>query len=329
MKPLSERRFDVLCAGEALVDFLPETRGRLGDVETWRRAAGGSPANVATGLARLGARVRFLGVVGDDELGGFLSRALEGEGIDVALMRRAEERTGIVFISLDEKGERSFTDYRKPSAELLFSTADVARVDFEQVRTVHFSLNSLVFPEAAKGAREMVRRAKAAGCVLSCDPNLRLHFWPDPAPLKELVVELLPQMDVVKLAEDEIEFCTGERDPEQALRRLEKSGIGLPVVTLGERGALYARAGELIQVAAPKVEAVDLTGAGDGFDAGLLAKLSGCLRSDLRLDELSAEQVREAVGLGCEIGAAVVTRLGAVAGLPRRPVLEDRPGRER
>src|SRR5579863_3373976 len=121
------REFDVICVGEALVDFLPESAGKpVRDVERWTRCSGGSPANVAIGLSRLGCNVGFSGVVGEDEFGAFLQSALAAEGIDVEGVRTTREaRTGLAFVALSESGERSFTFYRKPSAELLLGVDDV------------------------------------------------------------------------------------------------------------------------------------------------------------------------------------------------------------
>jgi fructokinase len=316
---LSQRSFDALCVGEALVDFLPDSRTRsVREVERWTRCPGGSPANVAIGLARLGARAAFLGVVGDDEFGQFLRGALVREGVDVSALRLTREaRTGLVFITLDEAGERSFTDYRKPSAELLLSSADVGRFALAQTRIVHLVANSLLLPAAAQAGRELLREGRAQGCLTSCDPNLRCSFWDDPQRLRALVGELLPWCDVVKLAADETEFVTGEADPARAARGLVERGVTLGVVTLGAQGALACRGGRLLRVAAPKVDVVDQTGAGDGFDAGLLCALAERLRAGRTLDALDDEEVRAAMELGCRVGALVVERLGAVAGLPR------------
>jgi len=252
VNPLARRPFDVVCMGEALVDFLPDTRARrVRDVVGWTRCPGGSPANVAIGLARLGARSAYVGVVGDDEFGHFLKGALAAEGVDVRAMRlTGEARTGLVFITLDEKGERSCTDYRKPSAELLLAPADVAAVDLGDARCVHLVANSLVLPAAAQAAQELLRSARASGCLTSCDPNLRCSFWDDPARLRALVADLLPQLDVLKLADDEIEFVTGEADPGRALRARADRGVRLPVVTLGPRGVVALREGRLLEAAA-------------------------------------------------------------------------------
>lgn len=323
MKPLSQRRFDAVCVGEALVDFLPDARSqRVREVERWTRCPGGSPANVAIGLARLGARSAYLGVVGDDEFGHFLRGALLAEGVDVSAMRLTREsRTGLVFITLDETGERSFTDYRKPSAELLLEPADVRRFDLGEARAAHLVANSLLTPAAREAGRELLRSARENGCLTSCDPNLRCSFWDDPRELRRLIEGLLPMCDVVKLADDEIEFVTGELDPERAARALCERGVGLGIVTRGAEGVLACRGGRILAVAAPKVAVVDQTGAGDGFDAGLLSSLNERLRAGEPFAALSDEAIREALTFGCRVGARVVTRLGAVAGLPRREEL--------
>lgn len=319
MRPHSERALDLLCVGEALVDLLPEERGRkVRDVERWTRCSGGSPANVAIGAARLGRRTAFLGVVGEDEFGHFLRGSLEREGVRTHWMRQTREaRTGLAFVSIADDGDRSFVFYRKPSAEFLLSVADVERAELEQARVVHFGTNSLLLPQAADAARELVKRARAAGAVVSCDPNLRLHVWDDPMVLHGLLRELLPGADVIKVAEDEAEFCTGERDPERAARALGDLGAELAIVTLGAAGALWCRNGAIHRVPAPQVEAIDATGAGDGFVSGLLSRLTAELEAGRALRELDDEEIADATRFACRVGSAVVTRLGAVAGLPR------------
>ncbi|MBI5545544.1 MAG: carbohydrate kinase [Deltaproteobacteria bacterium] len=324
MKPLSGRTFDVVCVGEALVDFLPDRRGqRVRDVERWTRCPGGSPANVSIGLARLSARAAYLGVVGEDEFGAFLTDALAAEGVDVSAVRRTRlARTGLVFITLDESGERSFTDYRKPSAELLLEPGDVRRFELSDTRAAHLVANSLLEPAAGEAGRELLASARAAGCLTSCDPNLRCSFWDEPRRLRELIDSLLPLTDVIKLAEDEVEFVTAEKNPARAARRLAERGVKLAVVTLGARGAMACRDGRILAAVAPRVEVVDQTGAGDGFDAGLLFWITRAMRSGRAFESLSDAEIVAAMTLACRVGANVVTRLGAVAGLPRLAEVE-------
>lgn len=310
---------DVVCIGETLVDFLPSAPGRsVREVEAWYPCTGGSPANVAVGLARLGGRSAMVGVVGADEFGHLLRERLAAEGVDVSRLRQTPEaRTGLVFISLDSRGERSFTFFRTRSAEFLLGERDVDPDFLGRARVMHCGTNSLQLPEAREAMVRMARLSREAGRIVSCDPNLRLHAWEDPNTLKPLLASLLPLCTVVKLSEDELAFVTGTSEPEAALEYLRGLGVPLPVVTLGERGAVFLWKGELTRVSAPEARVVDTTGAGDGFMAGLLFGLTRRYPDAEALQGASREELAELVSFGCVVGARVVERLGAVAGLPR------------
>ncbi|NOK04919.1 MULTISPECIES: carbohydrate kinase [Myxococcus] len=314
---------DVVCFGETLVDFLPAAPGhRVRDVPAWHPCPGGSPANVAVGLARLGLRPAMLGVVGADEFGHFLRERLAAEGVDVSHLRQtAEARTGLVFISLDGKGERSFTFFRTRSAEFLLGQADVDAAFLSGAKAVHCGSNSLQWPEAQEAAVRMLGLARDAGLIVSCDPNLRLHAWEDTSLLKGLLARMLPLCTVVKLSEEEIGFVTGTEVPHEALTRLAAMGVPLPVVTLGERGALLLWKGERIHVAAPQTHVVDTTGAGDGFVAGLLQGLVRWYGGAEALGDATGAELTALATFACEVGARVVEKLGAVDGLPRAEVL--------
>lgn len=310
----------VVCVGEALVDFLPGTPGgRVRDTESWLRCSGGSPANVAVGVARLGGRSAFLGVVGEDEFGHYLVQALRCEGVDVARMRQSREgKTGLVFVSIDGAGQRSFAFHRTRSAEYLLHPSDVDAAWIGQARVVHVGTNSLLLPEAQQAVRAAVEAARAAGRVVSMDPNLRLHAWPDPSVLRGVLEGLIPQVHVLKLAEDEFPWVTGEASASLALRQLEDRGVALPVITLGPAGAVFRWRGAEHRVPAPAAAVRDTTGAGDGFMAGLLL---GICRDHPTADSMLAADAtwwRTWVTLGCQVGSRVCERLGAVTGLPRR-----------
>jgi fructokinase len=310
---------DVVTIGEALVDFLPSAAGRrVREVESWGPSIGGSLANVAVGLARLGARSAMVGVVGEDEFGHFLRERLAAEGVDVSHLRQTHEgRTGLVFISLDARGERSFTFFRTRSAEFLLGERDVDPAFLERARAVHCGTNSLHLPEARVAMLRMLTSAREAGRIVSCDPNLRLHAWADPTELKPLLAKLLPLCSVVKLSEEEIRFVTGTDDPEAALDHLHGLGVALPVVTLGEKGAVLLWKGERVRVPAPVARVVDTTGAGDGFTAAFLFGLTRRYADAAALAGASREALEELATFACAVGARVVEKLGAVAGLPR------------
>jgi fructokinase len=309
----------VVCVGEALVDFLPgEVGGRVRDTETWIRCSGGSPANVAVGVARLGGCAAMLGVVGEDEFGHYLVQALRAEGVDVHRMRQTREgKTGLVFVSVDAAGQRSFAFHRTRSAEYLLRPSDVDVAWLGEARVVHVGTNSLLMPEAQQAVTAGFAAARAAGRVITMDPNLRLHAWPDPSVLRGVLERLIPQVDVLKLAEDEFPWVTGEGDVSAALRHLEARGVTVPVITLGPAGAAFRFRGEEHRLPAPLVAVVDTTGAGDGFMAGLLAGISRTFESVDALRASTPDWWRTWVGFGCQVGSRVCERLGAVTGLPR------------
>ncbi|MFL5455396.1 MAG: carbohydrate kinase family protein, partial [Myxococcales bacterium] len=148
---------------------------------------------------------------------------------------------------------------------------------------------------------------------VSFDPNVRAHLWKDLGDLRALCEGVFPSSDVVKLSREESEVCTGERDPRRAAAALVSQGVKLACITLGADGAIARQAARQFRVRSPRVRVVDTTGAGDGFVAGLLSRLSG---EDL--DSIPDAALQDALAFACAVGSRVCTRLGAVAGLPRK-----------
>jgi fructokinase len=317
----ADARVDVFCLGEALVDLLPTATGPLEDVPSFERHPGGAPANVAIGLARLGRRSALIGVVGDDPFGRFVAKALASEGVDVSqLYLAAGVKTGLAFVSLDDAGRPRFYAPGNTAAELLLSAEQTSQIPFARGRIAHFS-TALLRSESSRAATfDFVERARAHGLVLAFDPNLRLHHLSDTAPLALDVARLLPEMDVVKLSEEEISFVTGRDEPAAAARALIDRGATLAVVTRGALGAVWAARlesgveGGLVETRPAKL--VDTTGAGDGFHAALLDALARTLAADRPLSSLSRSEVTAIVARACEAGTRVCEALGAVAGLP-------------
>src|SRR5262245_65759877 len=152
---------DVLSFGEVIVDFFPEVRGTLlRDVERFGRHVGGAPANVAVGLARLGVRAGLMTLVGADEFGAFLVAALEAEGVDTAgVGTHRTARTGITFVAVGPRGERSFLFYRHPSADQLVAEHDVDGALVAKARVLHYGSSTL--PRAPARARTRKAPARA------------------------------------------------------------------------------------------------------------------------------------------------------------------------
>jgi fructokinase len=310
---------DVVCMGETLVDFLPAEAGRrVREVSSWAPCIGGSLANVSVGLSRLGARSGLVSVLGSDEFGHFLRERLEAEGVDVSHVRQTKDaRTGLVFISLDARGERSFTFFRTRSAEFLLGEEDVHPHLLRRTRVLHWGSNSLHLPEARTAVRQAIEQVRGAGGIVTCDPNLRLHAWADPSEPKRILEQLLPLCTVVKLSEEEMPVVTGYTGVREALDFLLGMGVPLPVVTLGEKGAAFPWQGEVVHVPAPPARVQDTTGAGDGFVSAFLYGLTRRYTDAHSLRGATRESLTELATFACVVGSRVVERLGAVAGLPR------------
>jgi len=325
---------DVLSYGEALVDFLPDTSGvKLRDVPSFRRVSGGAPANMAIGISRLGGRVGLMGNVGADEFGHFLVEHLQKEGVDTSGVRQTSEaRTGITFVSLDAKGERTFLFFRAPSADMLFRVEDIRVETIEACSIFIAGSNLLITPEIARTTFTALDHARRFGKFILIDPNIRQHLWSDLEHAKTIIHELLNYADIVKLNDDEIEFLAPGGDAKTLYQEvLRPAGVRALIATRAERGAEVFCGDIHTQSVAPKVTVLDTTGAGDGFVVGLV---TGLLRQATDHGELSPEILQRAMNewdasswrrilnLGCWVGSKVCTQLGATTALPLR---EDIP----
>lgn len=300
---------DVLVLGEAFVDFVPLHRGPLREARGFEMHSGGAPGNLAIGAARLGARVAFVGVVGDDEFGHFLRGTLAGEGIDCADVRvAAGHQTGLCFITLDGNGERRFL-HRGGDAARQLGPEDVRPARVAAARAVSFGCIVLSTPHGAAAVDRLI--ASATGLVC-CDPGTCPPWCGDPAVVGGRLRAALQRCHVVKCSSEEAGFAAGTAEPEAAARALVEQGAELAVVTVGAEGAVWARRGEIGHVPAPAVEVVDTTGAGDAFMAALVTRLAA---EDTRPGALPVNRLEAHLGFACRTGAAAVTRRGAVAGL--------------
>ncbi|MDE3071970.1 MAG: carbohydrate kinase, partial [Pseudomonadota bacterium] len=169
----------VLCFGEALIDFHAEGRDPYGYPRAFVPFAGGAPANVAVAVAKLGGAARFAGMLGTDLFGDLLLDSLRRAGVDTRdVARTGEANTALAFVALDAHGERSFSFYRPPSADLLFRPGHFRADAFADTAVFHVCSNSMTEPLAAETTREGMRRARAAGALVSFDLNLRPALWP-------------------------------------------------------------------------------------------------------------------------------------------------------
>jgi fructokinase len=310
---------DVICLGEVLIDFVPTvTPTTLIDAPAFRKAPGGAPANVAVALARLCRSSAFMGMTGDDPFGHFLQQTLAEAGVDTGPLRFTHEaRTALAFVSLRADGERQFMFYRHPSADMLLRPEDVDEAVIRASRALHFGSISLISEPSRSATLHAIELARAAGCLISCDPNLRLALWPDAGAARAGLVEAIAAADVVKISDDELLFLTGSTDPGAARAHLWQAHHRLLVVTLGASGCVFMTAGVTGMVGGFSVASVDATGAGDAFVAGLL---DGLLADPDALGD--PDRLRAICRFACAVGALTTTERGAIPALPTRAVVE-------
>ena len=312
---------DALCLGELLVDFVPTRTGAgLAEAETFQKAAGGAPANVAVGLARLGVSSGFMGQVGDDGFGRFLAGTLAGAGVDTAALRvTARARTALAFVSLAADGEREFLFYRSPSADMLYSPEDVDEAAIARAKLLHFGSIGLISEPSRSATLHAVALARRHGLRVSYDPNLRLALWPDAAAARDGMRLGLRHAEIVKIGAEEVEFLTGLDDPVAGVRALWHDGLRLVAVTRGAAGCLWLTPDARGAVPGFGVDAVDTTGAGDAFMAGLLA---GLLEAPAGGTDANPASFDRACRLGNAMGALTATGRGAIPSIPDRRAVE-------
>lgn len=315
--------FDVLCFGEALIDM----RGERVDGHTrFVPQPGGAPANVAVGVARLGGQSRFAGQIGADLFGNQIVASLSGFGVDTSLLvQTPNANTALAVVALDDFGERSFSFYRTATADLLYHSAQLPEAALSGRPIFHFCSNTLTEPAIREVTRELVRRARKAGCLVSFDVNFRESLWPDRRLAPELIRAMAAEADLVKFSREELTALFGKRGDELA-RELRARGVSLVLVSDGPN-TLQAWAGErLRQITPPAVQAVDTTAAGDAFVAGFLYRLAS--------EGVSADQLAEwldqsgnlesALVFASRCGAVAATRFGAFDALPEMADLQTR-----
>jgi fructokinase len=317
---MSERNrdLDVVCFGDLLMDFVPTESGlAFADLPTFKPVPGGAAANVAVGLAKLGKKSAFIGKVGDEPFGHVLIDTLRQEGVDVDAIRKDNRaRTALAFVTLAKDGERNFMFYRHPSADMLFMPDEVDRGLIEHAPIFHFDSISLAAPQPRETALFAADQAKASGKLISYDVNLRLPLWSSADEARIGILDGMARADVVKLSDDELDFMTGSRSPD-AVGGIWREGLRLIVLSLGAAGCIAITERGEQSIPSIEIEAVDTTGAGDGFVAGLLAGISE--QPDLLDDD-------QAIAATCSfaniVGALTATKRGAIPSLPTREQVE-------
>jgi fructokinase len=312
----------VSCIGELLIDFVALESGvTVGEASGFEKKAGGAPANVAVAVKRLGGESAFLGQVGDDAFGHFLSDVLKNEGVDVSGLRFSQEaRTMLAFVSLQEDGERSFMFYRHPSADMMMTPDDVARDVIESSDLFHFGSITLISSPSKEATLAAAEIAKNAGKFISYDPNLRLALWDSVAAARKGMRLGLEYAHIVKISEEEVTVVLEESEAIEDLF-VTFPQMKLVLLTHGARGStVYIPEGKRAHISGYHVETIDTTGAGDSFMAAILV---GVLEQIGTSGDFTQLDYRKLLRFANASGALATKKRGAIPALPSREQVDD------
>ncbi|MFD1640461.1 carbohydrate kinase family protein [Halohasta litorea] len=313
---MTESQPSVLVAGEMLVDFIPDSTGPLAGVETFDRRAGGAPANVAVGLARLEETPWLCTTLSTDPFGEFLANRLTSEGLPEEFVTRVDNSTALAFVSHGDDADREFSFYRERTADTVLQTdvvdtATLSAVDWLVVGGVTLSA------EPSRSATfELVERAQTAGCRIVFDPNTRPELWAESDDMTLTLERMLRRTDVLKATHEDFEPTAIDAGGGGFAERLLQKGPEIVLLTEGTAGARAVAGSESAwgdgewHHAGYEIDAVDTTGAGDAFLAGAIAAL------------VEGREPSETLALANAVAALATTEGGAMTALPDRAAVD-------
>lgn len=312
------KRYDVIALGELLIDFVQN--GYDNGNPVFLANPGGAPCNVLAMLNKLGYRTAFIGKVGEDIFGRQLRGVLNSIGIDTTgLAVDPKIHTTLAFVEKKPDGDRDFSFYREPGADMMLREDEVSEELIKDTRIFHFGTLSLTHEENSKATKKAVRTATEYGVTISFDPNLREPLWNSLQDAWKAFDYGLRHCDILKISDNEILWFTGKEDYDEALAYLrDHYGIKLILLTLGKEGSRAVCGNYDVTVPGfVQANTVDTTGAGDTF---MGSSLSYLLEHDL--NTLTEEDLKEMLTFANAAASIVTTRKGALLSMPERAEVE-------
>lgn len=304
-----ERRYDVVALGELLIDFTETGISAQGN-PLLEANPGGAPCNVLSMLAKLGRKVSFIGKVGNDMFGKQLEKAISEVGIDTSgLLKDDEVHTTLAFVHTLEGGDRDFSFYRNPGADMMLCEEDLKENLIKQCKIFHFGTLSMTSENCRKATKKAIALAKEAGAVISFDPNLREPLWDSLEIAKEQTAYGISQCDILKISDNEILWFTGKESYEEGVRFLQEHyDCKLILVSLGKEGSMaYCGSQKVTVPAFIQKNTIETTGAGDSFCGCILHQVL-----ELGMREYTTEELKEMLVFANAAASIVTTRKGAL-----------------
>ena len=308
------KQYDVVALGELLIDFTDNGLSNQGN-PTFEANPGGAPCNVLAMLRKLGRNVAFIGKVGNDGFGKQLAEVVTAAGIDTRGLKWDDEvHTTLAVVHTLPGGDRDFSFYRNPGADMMLTEEELPLDMLENCRIFHFGTLSMTHEGVRKATLKAIEVAKASGALISFDPNLRPPLWNTLEDARVQIDKGLSLCDILKIADNEIEFMTGETDFDKGAAILQEKYPNIKIlnVTAGAEGSYSYSCGHRVFVPGFTLGGtIETTGAGDTFCASVLS-----FALENGVENLTAEQLAEMLRFANAAAYLVTTRKGAIRSMP-------------
>ena len=313
------KKYDVIALGELLIDFTMNGQSEQGN-NMFEACPGGAPCNVLALLNKMGKKTAFIGKVGKDQFGTLLRDTITEAGIDASnLMVDENVNTTLAFVHTFPDGDREFSFYRNPGADMMLTADEVKPEVVKDTKVFHFGTLSMTHEGVREATKKAVETAKANGCLVSFDPNLRPPLWSSLDLAKEQMEYGFGKCDILKISDNEIQFVSGKEDYDEGIAYLQETyNIPLILLTMGKDGSRAYYKGMRVERPGFSVKAIETTGAGDTFCGSSLNYLV-----DHDFENLTEEQLGEMLTFANAAAALVTTKKGAIKAMPvKEEVLE-------
>ena len=313
------KKYDVIALGELLIDFTMNGQSEQGN-NMFEACPGGAPCNVLALLNKMGKKTAFIGKVGKDQFGTLLRDTITEAGIDASnLMVDENVNTTLAFVHTFPDGDREFSFYRNPGADMMLTADEVNPEVVKDTKVFHFGTLSMTHEGVREATKKAVETAKANGCLVSFDPNLRPPLWSSLDLAKEQMEYGFGKCDILKISDNEIQFVSGKEDYDEGIAYLQETyNIPLILLTMGKDGSRAYYKGMRVESPGFSVKAIETTGAGDTFCGSSLNYLV-----DHDFENLTEEQLGEMLTFANAAAALVTTKQGAIKAMPvKEEVLE-------
>lgn len=315
------KQFDVVALGELLIDFTSGGLSSQGN-PLFEANPGGAPCNVLAMLQKLGYQTAFIGKVGRDGFGLQLQQVVEEAGIDTQGLSWDEKvHTTLAVVHTLPGGDRDFSFYRNPGADMMLTSQDLPVEVLKNCRIFHFGTLSMTHPQVRQATLEAIAIARESGALISFDPNLRPPLWESLEEAKSQIDQGLKLCDILKIADNELEFMTGQKDFDQGAAILQERYPNIQIlnVTAGAEGSYSYSCGHRVFVPSFRLGGtIETTGAGDTFCASVLGYMLEHGTQDLTQDQLT-----QMLRFANAAAYLVTTKKGAIRSMPQWQEVED------